>query len=230
MKVTALIADFFSLLFPKLCINCQLVLSNQENHLCISCMTRLPTIKATSSAANAIERLFYDQELICKALCLYRYQKKGVIQHLVHELKYKGNKDVGEFFGRQLAIKINEWLDTGTEDYCIVPVPLHWKRKKQRGYNQSEVIAKEISGQTSIEMINAIKKTNNTAPQTTKSKYLRWDNIDTLFVSNKDLDLSGKHIILVDDIITTGATITKCVQALQHIDGIKISVVSVAYS
>ncbi len=107
---------------------------------------------------------------------------------------------------------------------------MHWKRQRQRDYNQSEVIAKEISAQINQPMVLDVKRLKNTASQTSKSKYLRWEDEDKLFEINKSIDLSYQHIILVDDIITTGATVTKCLHALEKVDGVSVSIISVAYS
>ncbi len=158
----------------------------------------------------------------------YFFSKQGKIQHLVHELKYKKNKDAGLFLGNELAKSLSESPYFSGIDF-IVPVPLHPKKMHKRGYNQSEIIGKGMT-----EIIPAELNTTNlvrsvaSATQTHKSRLARWDNVKDIFILNRPEEFAGRHVLLIDDVITTGSTIEACGRALLQAPDIKISVAAAA--
>ena len=149
---------------------------------------------------------------------------------MLHAIKYRGNKELAILIGKWYAKDLKGHAIIGKAD-CIIPVPLHHKKRKIRGYNQSEEFAKGIAEGLDIPCINhVLLRSEFTATQTKKNKYERWENVEDVFELQNPEELIGKHIILVDDVITTGATIEACCHKLYAIEGIKISVLSMAFA
>lgn len=156
------------------------------------------------------------------------YTKGGDVRQLLYELKYHGNEEVGIVMGRTMA---SELLLTSFFEGIdlIVPVPLHRRKKRQRGYNQSECLAEGISLVTGIPVyVDALVRDRYTETQTRKGQYERWENVRNLFVCPSPGILEGKHVLLVDDVLTTGATIVSCADALHDIPGLRVSVLTLA--
>lgn len=159
---------------------------------------------------------------------MYYFNKGNRVQHLIHQLKYKGRKDIGICFGEKYGqiLKNTPSFDSVS---LIVPVPLYKKKLMQRGYNQSEQFAAGLSRTMKIPFDGkALSRTRATETQTRKSRFRRWQNVDGLFIVSDPAKLSGHHILLVDDVITTGATVEACIMALKEIPDTLISVASIA--
>jgi ComF family protein len=164
------------------------------------------------------------------ASSFYLFQKKGSIQKVLHAIKYKHNKDLAILVGKWYAedLKTNDIISNA--DF-IIPVPLHSKKFKIRGYNQSEEFARGLSDGLKIPLnTSVLKRKEFTETQTKKSKYERWENVEDVFELITPETFTNKHVVIVDDVITTGATIEACCQLLQQIEGIQISVLSIAYA
>ena len=220
--------DFISLLFPNLCSSCGKPLYKGEKHICTYCIYHLPKTNFHIESDNSIYRMFWGRVNIENACSYYYFNKGNKVQNLIHQLKYKSKKEIGikigELYGNEL-IKADAYKNI---DF-IVPVPLHKSKEKKRGYNQSYMFAEGLSNSMKIQIENNIIIRNKASQtQTKKSRIERWDNVSDIFSVKDFKKLEGKHILIVDDVITTGATIEACAIELSKIPNIKISVASIA--
>jgi ComF family protein len=221
--------DFLSLFYPRLCITCGNDLNKQETLLCTKCDLDLPRTQYHEEPNNPIEQTFWGRTRIEHATAFFFYAKGSRYQKLIHDLKYKGKKYIGHELGKKMAKELN------FSGFCysevIVPVPLHRKKQKKRGYNQSECIASGLSEamKTPVDRISLYRKTN-TQSQTKKSRFDRWENVKNVFEVKDKKAFSNKHVLLVDDVITTGATLEACINQLLACPGCKVSIISLGYS
>ena len=177
---------------------------------------------------NPLARIFYGKVRLKAVTACFFFSKEGKVQHLIHELKYKGNGEAGVFLGQELGKSIKEAPLFKGIDY-LIPVPLHPKRERKRGYNQSMMIAQGISEVTGIPVGDTfLVRSVNTATQTRKSKEERWQNVKNIFDVKHPERLEGKYILLIDDVLTTGATLEACALKLSLIPGITISCATAA--
>jgi ComF family protein len=218
------------LVYPLQCWGCGSDLISIEERICISCHRKLPETFFTGKADNPVEKIFYGRLPIAAATSLYYFSKDSLLQHLLHQLKYKGNQELGVHFGKTLGrrLKENNRFDTVN---CLTPIPLSNKRIKQRGYNQALSICNGIADILSIPVFDhLIIRRKDNASQTHKNRQERWENMQHLFhLENPEL-IAGKHLLLVDDVVTTGATLEACGEALLKAPGIKLSIASLAYA
>ena len=224
----SLIYDFISLLFPRICAACGNNLLKQEEIICISCEFHLPRTNFHLSPDNPVSRLFWGKVPLETAASYLYFNKGSNVQRLIHQLKYKGRKDIGIKLGRQYGqdLRVSPFFHS---IQMIIPVPLHTKRLKKRGYNQSEQFAIGLGESMKIPVDPyAIYRKKETETQTNKSRFKRWQNVTEVFEVKKSNSLEMKHILLVDDVITTGATLESCILTLGSIRGIRISVVTIA--
>jgi competence protein ComFC len=222
--------DFFRIFYPDLCVNCENQLEKNENTICTFCRHDLPLTNFTNYSENKIAKTFYGRIIIEKANTLLFYRKEGITKKLIHELKYKGNEEIGSFFGNWLGEILkqnNEFSDIN----LIVPVPLHPKKLKQRGYNQVSKFGEKLSYHLNKPFLeNVLLRTSTSKTQTFKARFERFNNNETKFQSNNTSSFKNKHILLIDDVITTGATIESCAKELQKTEGVKISILTMAYT
>jgi ComF family protein len=225
-----LLDDFISLLFPRLCYGCGNHLLRNERLICTECFVVIPRTGYHFEKENPIAQLFWGRCLIEKAAAFSFYNRGSRIRALIHNLKYKGIKEIGSELGRIYGLSLKSSGFTNGID-LIIPVPLHPSKKRRRGFNQSEVISSGISEVTGVPLdIQSLIRTTVSETQTRKSRYERWTNVEGIFsVTNAEL-LKGKHLLLVDDVITTGSTIESCANELLKIDGVKVSAVALAYA
>lgn len=220
--------DFISLFYPNNCVACQNALFRNEQTICTSCLFHLPKTEYHYEKDNPISRIFWGRTEIEIAASYCFFVKAGKVQHLIHQLKYKGKKEIGillgEIYGKEL-LKSAFFKNIDV----IIPVPLHPKKEKKRGYNQSEMFGIGLSSSMQIPLDKTtLIRTYASETQTKKSRFKRWENVKEIFdLQNADL-LENKHILLIDDVITTGATIEACVNMLKKIKNVKISIVSIA--
>ena len=222
------IADFFNLLYPDLCVVCGENLIRQEQHICLSCLSSIPKTNYHLQPDNPIEKRFWGKVPVYRATAFFFFQKGSVFQKLLHALKYRGNKEVAEKIGQYAAVELLQSDDFSTID-VIVPVPLHPGKYKKRGYNQSEWIGRglsEILGKP--QDITTLKRIKENATQTKKSVYERYENTEGIFECAQPETFAGKHVLLVDDVLTTGSTLEACINALVKAKGIKVSVFTLA--
>lgn len=220
--------DFLSLLYPQICQTCANSLFKHERVVCHRCMHHLPRARFNAMPGNPVEQIFWGRAPLQFVTVAFYYNKGNAVQQLIHKFKYRGNREIGYFLGESLGeeiIKLQSDID------LIIPVPLHPKKQRKRGFNQSEIIAQGISRKTGITVRNDILfRKAFSSTQTRKSKYDRWQNVAEIFdLKNSDL-LKNKHLLLVDDVITTGATIEACAQVLLGVEKVRVSVGAVAYT
>lgn len=222
--------DFLSLIYPRNCVACGNSLFKHEDQVCNYCYGNLPKTNFHKQQRNPVDALFYGRTPLLLASSFYLFQKKGSIQKILHNIKYNSNKDLAILVGKWYAEDLKTDPVISLADY-IIPVPLHSKKLKMRGFNQSEEFAKGLAEglKTSLNTTVLIRK-DFTETQTKKNKYERWENVEDVFELIAPETFKNKHVVLVDDVITTGATIEACCQLLQQIEGIKISVLSIAYA
>ena len=226
--MTTVLTSLWELFFPRRCVSCGDRLHKGEHYLCLHCLLELPRTGFHLQPGNEVEKNFWGKLPIQRATSFLYYAKGGMVRSLLYELKYYGNKEIGEALGAYMA---TELLDSGFFNGidCIVPVPLHPKKKRKRGYNQSEWLAKGISSVTHLPIrVDVLKRKSNTETQTRKSSYERWQNVTDMFYCEKIENLRGKHILLVDDVLTTGATLVSCGDSLCQTNSTNISILTLA--
>lgn len=220
--------DLWRLFFPQCCLICGKRLSEGEEHLCFRCLSGLPRTQMHVQRENEVEKRLWGRVLFEKAGAYLYYTKGGDVRKLLFELKYYGNVGLGHFLGRCVA---SEWLPSGFFKGVdvIVPVPLHPRRQKERGYNQSAVLAEGIASVTGIPLCEDLlfrRKYHET--QTRQWNYGRWLNVENVFEVSASETFRGKHVLLVDDVLTTGATLVSCTDALSRIPDLRLSVLALA--
>ncbi len=228
MMMISWLTDFFHLFYPSVCASCGEKLLNQEKIICTRCLADIPRTNFHTYADNPVNQLFWGRVRVENATALFRFQKGSRFQDLLHLLKYKGRKDIGEELGRQLGFELKK-SDLYKNIRYVIPVPLHPKREKKRGYNQAEYIARGIaeSMEIKIESGNLVRNTA-TETQTKKSRIERWQNVESIFTLKNPGSLVNSEVLLVDDVVTTGATLEACAQAILKTDGIKVSIAALA--
>lgn len=225
-----LINDFLSLIYPRQCEACAGQLFRHERFICNHCRLNLPRSNYHRSTSNELHRTFAGRVPLAHACAFYTYEKQGKVQKLLHAIKYQDQKELGEFIGSLYAEQLR--ADNSLSDVdLVVPIPLHKKKLAQRGYNQSEWFARGIAAGLSLSMdVLGLQRTKETATQTRKKKYQRWENVEGIFTMQNPASYEGRHLLLVDDVITTGATIEAAWLALKEIKSITVSVASIAFA
>ncbi|NRD21930.1 ComF family protein [Winogradskyella litoriviva] len=220
--------NLLNLIFPKVCEACNHALSDNEITLCTSCRHHLPVTNYHFSNEEAVKKVLYGRVKLENATALLHFSKKGIVQQILHNLKYRGHEDIGAFFGKWFGTELATLTNYKSID-VIVPVPLYRTKLRKRGYNQVTKFGKEIAKALNAEFNDSILiKTKSTKTQVFKGRLKRWNDDGALFDISDKQQLTGKHILLVDDIITTGATIEACATVLLKIDNIKLSVATMA--
>lgn len=225
-----LLGDFVSLFYPNLCLACDNSLYKGEATLCTFCLYHLPKTNFHLYRDNPVARHFWGKVNLQAASSYFYFNKGQKVQQLIHNFKYKGKKEVGVKVGEMFG---NEIKKSGCFDDIdiIVPVPLHISRMRVRGYNQSDFFAQGLS-----QVIGAPAKTSvitrkrKTATQTKKHRFERYENVKDVFEVVDSTSLTGKHILLVDDVITTGSTLASSAETILKVENTKVSVASMAFA
>lgn len=222
------INSLFRLLFPHRCVVCNNLLTDDEKVLCQSCNLHLPRTDLHLQKDNEVEKLLWGKIDIERATSYFYYTKGSGYRQVLHQLKYEGRKDIAQAMGFMVGQELaNDGFFQSID--LIIPIPLHRRKQRSRGYNQSQEIGKGISRATGIRMeTTCVVRLRNTTSQTNKSTYERWENVSGIFVLRHPERLENQHILLLDDVMTTGATITACADALKSVPGIRISVLTLA--
>jgi ComF family protein len=218
--------DIASLFFPPVCPSCGRLMSGGEGFLCTACQWEMPLTGYERMADNAVARRFWGLVPVRAATAFLWFTDKSGFRRVVHAFKYGGRwalaRDMGRWFGRVLA---------DTDAYAgvdlIVPVPLHYRKVLKRGYNQSEYIARGMSRSMSVEVDSraVVRRVNNRSQTRTATHRERWENVEGIFAVRRPERLAGKHILLVDDVMTTGATIGSCAEAIARaVPDVRISI------
>lgn len=220
--------DLLFLVFPEICAACGNSLWKNEEILCTSCLYHLPKTRFVNDSENPVSQVFYGRIQLEYAGAYLYFSKGGRVQKLIHQLKYRGRREVGvklgELFGGELlSLELNNPFNR------IIPVPLHPRKLALRGYNQAEAIGEGLSARLQIPMDTvSLVRQRKSATQTRKSRFSRWENVAEIFSVKEPGKLAGQHLLLVDDVITTGATIESCAAALLSVPGVRISVAAAA--
>jgi ComF family protein len=222
------VKNLLNLFFPTVCEACQKLLSDNEKVLCTECRHTLPVTNFHFDDPEAVKKILYGRVLLENATALLHFSKKSTVQQLLHNLKYRGHENISGFLGRWLGSELKALNNYKTVD-VVVPVPLYKTKQRQRGYNQVDLFGREIARCLEVEYNTSVLiKTKPTATQVFKTRLKRWTEDTSLFSLSDTTSLKGKHILIVDDLITTGATIEACASVLHTIDDIKLSLATMA--
>ena len=223
-----MIQHLINLFFPKSCAGCHSFLLSDENVICTQCRHEIPLTNHHEIAKNEVMQKFYGRIPLEFGASLFYFHKKGIVQEIIHKLKYKGHEEISETIGNWYAAELKNLEQMATIDY-IIPVPLHKKRLRERGYNQVEGFGKALSENLKIPYdTTVLQRKLYTKTQTKKNLLGRIDVIDNVFEVSFSENHHGKHFLLIDDVITTGSTLESCSRALLKIPNSKISIVCMA--
>ncbi len=223
-----LLEDFVTLFFPNHCLGCSNSLFKGEEILCTRCILDLPKTGYHEQIENTIKSRLIGRIPLMYAMAFLKFRKTGVVQHLLHQLKYNNHPEVGVRLGKLYG---KDLVDAGFENRfdLIIPVPLHKSRKRRRGYNQSEKFAEGLSQLLQLPCDESIvERAVKTTTQTRKTKIERWENVKDVFQIKQPEKIIGKRILLVDDVITTGATLEACGQQLLNFGCTELSIACIA--
>lgn len=223
------INDFIALIYPDLCQSCGYALHKGEETICVKCQIQLPKTNFHLHAINPVIKHFWGKVPVHAATAFYFFNKGEKVQHLIHQLKYRGRPEVGVTVGKLLGNDLKK-SELFHDVEVIVPVPLHADKLRIRGYNQSEQIAKGVSEVYKIKSSGLIERTRFTETQTRKHRYERYQNVDKVFIVTEEKEVYNKHVLLVDDVITTGSTLVACAEELLKANGAKVSIAAMAYA
>lgn len=216
-----------NLLFPKICNVCKEPLLKGQEVMCAECIHSLPLALFHKTGSEMLNNKFYGRFLVQNATSLIQFQKGGITQELLHNLKYRGKKEISFFFGKWLGSELAE-IPAYKEIDLVIPVPLHKQKLKKRGYNQVEGFGEEIASALKIPYNDTILiKVSKTGSQVFKTRILRFEIEEVFTVQNLE-QINNKHVLLVDDIITTGATLEKCALQLLKAENVRISIATIA--
>jgi ComF family protein len=225
-----LLADFVALFFPRACLACQASLVAGEQHLCTTCRTELPytDYHHLPAAQNPLSRRFWGKLPVVHTLSYLRFLQHGRVQRLLHQLKYQGQQQVGTVLGQLYGAELAA-AGLSPEFDLIVPVPLHRRKLARRGYNQADTFAVGLAQALPCPWsATVLRRTEYTASQTQKNRAERWQNVATVFEVASPQEIVGRHILLVDDVLTTGATLEACGAVLLAAGARQISIATIA--
>lgn len=228
-KLSSWIDPVFWLYFPKNCPACGRPLKLFGANICGRCSQNLPETHFFEAPGNPIEKIFYGRLPMNAGAAAWYFHKNSALQDLLFQLKYKSNKEVGLFIGKQMGALLAASERFASID-ALVPVPLHPQALSKRGFNQAALICEGI-GQVWHKPVHtgAIARTKHTSTQTKQTRAERWDNMENAFTIKDPASINGKHLLIIDDVITTGATIEACGKTLLTIKDVRVSVAAAAY-
>jgi ComF family protein len=223
-----ILSNTIHLFYPHVCTGCGSDSINKENLLCIICIADLPHTRFAQHANNPVEKIFWGRIILKAAHSEFYFSKNSLIQHLIHQFKYKGNKNIGYYLGELMGkslLNSHRFLDIDV----IIPLPLFAGKEHQRGYNQAAVICNGVSAVMNIPIItNNVVREKSTETQTKKHRTERWENVAESFIIKNAAALQGKSILLIDDVITTGATLEACAHKILLINDVQLSIATIA--
>jgi ComF family protein len=225
-----LIHSFSHLFFPHICSGCGSDLINEAQLICLQCSEQLAVTHFADHQNNPVEKIFRGRVAITNAMGLLYFTKDSVLQNLLHEFKYRGKKEIGFYLGKMVGnalIQSKFYNNTG----ALIPLPLFASKEKIRGYNQATVLCEGISAIMNVPVLkNTIIRTSATETQTRKNRIERWQNIEGKFELKDPKSIQNKHVLLIDDVVTTGATLEACAMELLRAEGTKVSIATLAYT
>jgi len=220
--------DLINLFYPKICNCCDKPLLKAEDVICTICLHKLPLTGYHYDNENATKKVFDGRLPLENATSLLYFNKKGIVQHLIHNLKYKKQEEVSSFLGTWLGEELSQH-PRFQKAACVVPVPLHRNKLKSRGFNQVAGFAKELAKKLDAEYIDdVLVKKSATRTQTLKKRVGRWGLLEETFRIENREKLENRHLLLVDDLVTTGATLEACGNKLLQIKNTKLSIATMA--
>lgn len=223
-----MLKSIVNLFFPKVCYACNNLLNDNVDTICMDCRHDLPVTNFHFDNNDNVSKVLYGRAKIENGASLFRFEKKGNVQRLIHNLKYKDHENIGFLLGNWLGGELKT-LESYRDIDAVIPVPLHKKKLKSRGFNQVTKFSEQIAEALHAEYIDdVLLKVSNTKTQSKKGRIARWIDSDELFAIENIPSIENKHILLVDDIITTGATLEACISVLNEAKNIKISIATMA--
>lgn len=218
------------LFYPHVCTGCGSDLLDEKNLLCLRCINELPNTDFAQYNNNPVEKIFWGRIPVTAAHSQFYFAKESLVQHLIHQLKYKNNTAIGFYMGEMMGKSLLTSNRFNNIDY-LVPLPLYPDKERKRGYNQAAIICNGISGIMNVPvLIGNVNRQRSTETQTRKHRTERWENVEGSFVVANAAALKGKSILLVDDVITTGATLEACGSILLQIEGVKLYIATLAHA
>jgi ComF family protein len=219
--------SLLDLVYPKLCVCCGGVLMEGEENICLTCLYTLPRSLEKDYITNKVMDIFLGRVRLEKAFSWCHFEKETSVQNILHHIKYKDKDNFARQMGEIMASEIPDFF---AEIDAIVPVPLHPKKEKMRGYNQSVEFAKGVQRVVGVPMFSQLlERTRFSETQTHKNKEERWKNAEGLFSLAPNDGFEGKHLLLIDDVLTTGSTAIACLKCLEQIPNVKLSFLSLAF-
>jgi len=223
-----MLKSIINLFFPKVCYACHNLLNDNEDTICMNCRHDLPITNFHFDNNDSVAKVLYGRAKIENGTALFRFEKKGNVQRLIHNLKYKDHEHIGFILGNWLGGELKT-LESYKNIDVVIPVPLHKNKLKKRGYNQVALFGQQVAEALNADYLDdVLVKVTNTKSQVNKKRLARWTNSDELFTLKNIEAIDNKHILVVDDIITTGATLEACISVLNQAKNIKISIATMA--
>ena len=218
------------LFYPHVCTGCGSDLLEEDNLLCFKCIHNLPNTNFANLANNPIEKYFWGRLPITEAYSQFYFSKEFLIQHLIHQLKYNGDTKIGFYLGEIMGKTLLLSNRFNSID-ALIPLPLYSDKERKRGYNQAAIICNGMSSVMNAPVLNnSVIRQHATETQTRKHRTERWENVKDSFKVVNEYELSGKHLLLVDDVITTGATLEACGNVMLQAENVKLSIATLAYA
>lgn len=219
-----------NLFFPHVCAGCGSDLLDIQNSLCLKCINNMPQTQFHLHAGNPVEKHFWGRITVTNATAQYYFTKESLMQHLMHQLKYKGNKELGLFMGKLMGHQLLQ-AERFAGINALIPLPLFPAKERKRGYNQATVLCKGIAAVMNIPVWeDVIIRNEHTETQTKKSRVERWQNMEGKFELINPEKIRNKHLLLVDDVVTTGATLEACGHELLQQGNTKLSIATLCYA
>jgi len=222
--------DFIDLFYPSVCAACYTKLNKDEKEICLLCKKSLPKTDFHLIDENPVKKLFWGRIPLHHATSYLYFTKHSKVQNLLHNIKYNGNKELAQTIGYMFGKELKNSVFYKDVD-LIIPVPLHPKKLKKRGFNQSEYFGIGLSEAMEVPLsVNNLIRQTNSSTQTKKNRFQRWENVSEIFAIVEPDKIANRHLLLIDDVITTGATLEACYQALAKSGNIRLSMASIAVS
>jgi ComF family protein len=226
----AIFSSTLHLFYPHVCTGCGSDLIGHDNLLCLQCINNLPHTNFAQHSNNPIEKIFWGRITVAASFSQLYFEKESLVQHLIHQLKYKNNTAIGTYLGMLMGKSIMESHRFKNIDY-LIPLPLFVDKEHKRGYNQATILCNGISEATGIPIsVGNVTRQHATETQTRKHRTERWQNVAGSFTINNPKALQGKNILLVDDVITTGATIEACGSIILQVEGVQLFIAALAHA
>ncbi len=228
--LSSILSGTLHIFYPHVCTGCGSDILPNDNLLCLACTESLPNTHFALHEGNPVEKSFWGRIPVAAAHSQFYFAKESLVQHLIPQLKYKNNKEIGAYLGELTGSTL---LGSGRFQNMdmIIPLPLYPDKERKRGYNQAAVICDGMAKTMQAPVItNNVTRKRFTETQTRKHRDERWQNVEGSFVVNNPAALAGKNILLVDDVVTTGATLEACGQAILQIEGTRLFIATLAYA